>query len=69
MGAWSIVESSYKDELASLTRAIQRYATGDVKLADDEGRVHPRALWEKALYDENWNLTEHVVVNKIWPQF
>ena len=58
MDAWSIVEHSHKDELASLTRAIQRYATGDVTLADDEGRSHLRALWEKALYDEDWNVTE-----------
>lgn len=60
MGAWSIVENSHKEELESLKRALQRYATGDVALADDDGRPHQRALWEKALYDEGWSITEQV---------
>ncbi|MFM5577106.1 hypothetical protein ACET7N_00130 [Aeromonas veronii] len=58
MGAWSIVETSHNDELASLRRAIEHYAMGNVSFIDGIGRNSQRLIWEKALYDEGWNVTD-----------
>lgn len=60
MDAWSEVKNSYQDEFESLCRAIERYALGKVTLAEEERGMafRARGVWEKALYDEGWDLTE-----------
>lgn len=57
MGAWDRVQNLYSNEYESLCKALERFVLGQVTLADEE-RVGIRALWEKALYDEGWNVTE-----------
>ena len=58
MGSWNLAQNKYSEELRSLNTALTRFLSGEVTVADSEERIHPRALWEKALYDEGWAVTE-----------
>ena len=58
MGAWGRMLENRSKELDSLTRAIREYALGNVNLLQEGERPHYRQLWEKALYDQGWNVTE-----------
>ncbi|WP_153038496.1 hypothetical protein [Aliivibrio fischeri] len=61
MGAWSEVQSNYSEEFESLERGLNRYLSGNVILHEEGNKISPRALWEKALYDEGWSINEQVL--------
>ncbi|WP_289031904.1 hypothetical protein [uncultured Paraglaciecola sp.] len=58
MGSWEMLQNKFPEELESLRIAIEQYASGKVVLPDSDGRVSTRELWEKALYDDGWNVME-----------
>lgn len=63
MGAWSLAKKSHQKELDSIYKAIEKYSLGQVTLTEEDGRVTSRGLWEKALYDEGWSVTEQTLFN------
>lgn len=65
MGSWELVNNKYSNAFATLNNAIERYTKGEVQLAEDEGRLHSRAHWEKALFDEGWNISEQSVYTNL----
>jgi len=61
MESWVLVNNKYSIEFSTLKSALEKYVNGDVQLAEGEGRLHSRAHWEKALFDEGWNISEQSV--------
>ncbi|ENP8356013.1 hypothetical protein ACEI14_002594 [Vibrio alginolyticus] len=63
MGAWEQIQKNNTSELTSLEIAIENYINGDVTLLDEK-RVNSslsREAWEKALYDQGWDLSQKSV--------
>ncbi|GEM77520.1 hypothetical protein [Vibrio sagamiensis] len=61
MGAWEKIRDHKTAELESLRLAIENYVNGNVTLAEEAFSY--REAWEKALFDQGWDLSEKSVFN------
>ena len=63
MNSWELVNNKYPLALNSLKSALNRYSSNDIQIVRENGQIanSSRALWEKALFDEGWNITEQSI--------
>ena len=63
MGSWEQLCSTHSEELESIKVAIAEYALA--RSNDKEGSVNggTRQIWEKALFDQGWNIAEQAFFN------
>ncbi len=59
--SWRLVSSKHREELSEALESISDCISGNVELTEESGRgPRSRELWEKALYDRNWELVERI---------
>lgn len=57
--SWTLVSNNYRDELKETMEALSCYMSGAIRISEGADRgPNLRELWEKALYDRNWEIVE-----------
>lgn len=64
LGAWQKASRGYPVELKEILLAAENYYSGKVKL-DKTEEGYRREYWEKALFDQNWQINEQTHYNPL----
>jgi hypothetical protein len=56
--AWDTVTKKHQIELLEIQSALDKYAEKCSEPETQQGRTHPREIWEKVMYEQGWELID-----------